>query len=197
MPTDRVYVFFPEEPFSFINLPSGLRHFHDGRLLSDVDKLSADDLRHLGAQRTASGQQKFLFCEGDPRKAVHLHAPLQQRFARVAAFKATASSALKTMDDAMFMYLSAIAVTGDQPAYQAFDGGNATALKTIARLLPTAMEDINAKTQLQSYEDQQRDADVIAQAAAGNVDDTPRPDTDDDLPASFSPPPEDPFAKKE
>lgn len=188
VPPDRIYIFYPEEPFSFINLPGNkLRQFHNGRLMSDQDNLTEDDLRYLVSQRDRQGQLRYLFCKGDPRADSGLRVRLQQRFTIVAAKKAAASNALKIVDDVNFMLLSAIAVTGDQPALQAFDGGGANQMRTIGALLPSAMQDVEAKLQLTRFDDQERDAAVIAEAASGRVDDSPAPE--EDLPTEFSPPP--------
>lgn len=174
IPEDRVYVFYPEGENAIVNI--GGRHlvkFTNGRLMSDIDKLSSDDLKWLGQQRRTDGQPKYLFCLGDPRKDLTIRGALTQRFSRIAATKAAALEALAIVDDIEFMVYKALYVPGDEWNGAERLAGPTNVHKVIEAFVPNAFESIEAQMAQQTALDQARDAEVIAQSTNNEDQDPP------------------------
>ena len=163
IPEDRVYVFYPEGPEDYVMINgTRMKQFQNGRLISDIDGLSPDDLRWFQRQnRGREGEPKYIMWQGDPRGQTELYVALQPRVTAVCSKKATAANAQKIMDDVTFSLQVMLSVTSQEPRLAESWQGTAGMQRTIGALLPHVQDTLGYQEAVRAEAEQAADDEAI------------------------------------
>lgn len=195
--TERTYVFCPEEPDSFINLPgsggSKLARFQNGRLMSDRDGLTQYDIdwiRKRNSELKGSDQSRpdpFVIVEGQISTAQMMD--LQRRVMAACARKAAATRVEAIADDVQMTMLRMLSDDTGIPNVKLISGIGMQEI--LSRVLPSVGADPILQRLVASESAQIADERAISAGLAGkSLDDIDQPKADgaDDLPSGFAPP---------
>lgn len=173
VPEDRVYVFYPEGPEDHVMVRgTKMRQFRNGRLISDVDGLTPDDLRWFRQQNmhlqrmNPSAPPKFVMWQGDPRGQSVLYMALQPRVTAVCTKKAAASNAQKITDDVTFTLQVMLSVTSQEPHLTDSWQGKAGTMRTIGALMPHVQETLGYQQVIEAEAQQAEDERAIQEGLA-------------------------------
>lgn len=167
-PEHKVYVCYPEEPFSFINLNGKLKQFLNGRMVAHIDGLTEDDIEWFLRRNTQLGTERYIVFVDAP-SATQM-ADIFGRCAKTATEKATADNPGRAVEDARLM-ADMMLRDPDIQAPTPMPAAAASILDQVRKAMPsTADADPAFSTLRDNLQHQEADARAIAQALDSNPD---------------------------
>ena len=187
----KVYVCYPEEPFSFVAVNGRTLRFNNGRLVSTLNKLSAADIEWFIRRNEQLGRERYIVFIDTPSTAQSQ--ALLERCMATAAGKAVADNPGIAMQDARVMFAMMMADPDHVQEVQ-LQPSAANMLDQIRKLMPATTGADPLFQELQSNIDRsEMDRRVIAAALDGRpLDEAPTPETIPSTPPAD--PPADPPA---
>jgi len=183
--TKRTFVYYPEEPDSYLYLAGKMVHFVNGRVFTgEGGQIGEQDLAYFEAVNQRLGLNKYLIHSGSP--TVQLILELTDRVTAVCASKAHASNPGKVTEDARFtlaVMLSESNIAVELPPLMS------SSLQTVRRIMPNVEQDPFFKQLVGQEEAARADDLAIRQGLDGaDPDELDSETLEDDVPNFGAPP---------